>query len=390
MDFEFSQEQNMVRDSIQKFIRDHYELSNRRKMSKKKPGYSEDHWATYADLGWLGLSFPEIYGGFGGNLIDTMVLMEEFGKGLVLEPYFPTVVLAGNALLLGGNDEQRKRIIPGIVEGKVKATLAFEEEQARGNPADVAVSAQRDGGGFTLNGVKSLVLNAVTADWLVVSARTSGNRTDVKGITLFLVKGDAEGIKRLDYPTVDGLRASELTLTDVKVGAADVLGEIDGGLPVLEAVIERAILALGAEAVGAMEVLYRDTTEYTNQRNQFDHPLSAFQTVKHRIVDMFVETEMTRSLLYRATMETQGNHPDAKKDTYALKYYLGRAGRFIGQSAVQLHGGMGQTEELRIGHYFTRLAAMDAQFGNQDFHLARYTEMMEIPEGAAEASMMPF
>lgn len=393
MDFNFSDEQQMLRDSIQKFVRENYDISTvpeRRKASRKTPGYSEEHWQTFAELGWLGVPFPEEFGGIGGGPTDVMVVMEELGRGLVREPYLPTVVLGGNALLLGGSGAQKERIIPQIIEGKVKLAMGYQEEQSRYDLGDVATQAKKADGGYVLNGKKSVVYAADSADYLVVSARTAGARSDRDGITVFLVPADAEGIERMDYPTADCLRASEVTFKDVKVSAEDVLGEVDGGLRLLEQVADRAILALGAEAHGMMENLYRDTAEYTSARIQFERPLSHFQTVKHRIVDMFVETELLYSLLLRATMEVQGGHPDAKLEVHALKQKVGDAGRFVGQSAVQLHGGMGQTEELRIGHYFIRLAAIDSLFGDKDYHLSRYVELMDIPEGEAEASMMPF
>lgn len=393
MDFNFSDEQQMLRDSIQKFVRENYDISTvpeRRKASRKAPGYSEEHWQTFAELGWLGVPFPEEYGGIGGGPTDVMVVMEELGRGLVREPYFPTVVLGGNALLLGGSGAQKERIIPQIIEGKVKLALGYQEEQSRYDLGNVATQARKADGGYVISGKKSVVYAADSADYLVVSARTAGARNDRDGITMFLVPADAEGIERVDYPTVDCLRASEVTFKDVKVSADSVLGEVDGGLPLLEQVADRAILALGAEAHGMMENLYRDTAEYTSARVQFERPLSHFQTVKHRIVDMFVETELLYSLLLRATMEVQGGHPDAKLEVHALKQKVGEAGRFVGQSAVQLHGGMGQTEELRIGHYFIRLTAIDSLFGDKDYHLSRYVDLMDIPEGEAEASMMPF
>ncbi|MES1993457.1 MAG: acyl-CoA dehydrogenase family protein [Pseudomonadota bacterium] len=395
MDFRFTEEQQLLRDSIEKFLREDYGstgvgISERRKKSRKAPGYDVANWATFADLGWLGVAIPEEYGGIGGNLIDTMVVMEELGKGLILEPYFPTVVLGANAVLLGGTETQKRDILPGVVEGKVLLALAHAEEQARNNPTDIATTATKHDSGWTLNGTKSLVLNAESATQLIVVARTSGNRADPNGLTLFLVDAKAEGISRTDYPTVDCLRASEVRFENVLAGQSQVLGTIDRGFEVLEAVIHRAILALGAEAVGMMEMLHKDTAEYTSQRVQFGHPLSHLQTVKHRIVDMFVETELTRSLLYRATTEALAGQASAAQDMHALKYKLGKAGRFVGQSAVQLHGGMGQTEDLRIGHYFIRLAAMDPLLGDKDYHLQRYVDLMDIPEGEPDANILPF
>ncbi len=391
MNFDLSEEQTLLKDSIQKFIADNYELSVRRKQSKQKPGYSEEHWKTFADLGWLGLPFPEQYGGFGGNLIDTMVVMEELGKGLALEPYFATVILAGNALLLGGTEAQKEKLIPEIIAGDTKATFAYAEEQARYNLEDVGTSAEKSGDSYVINGTKSVVWNASTADYVIVAARTSGKRTDRDGITCFLVKADAEGIKMTNYPTVCGHRASEIAFTDVKVNAEDMVGEEGKGIDIVEEVADRAILALSAEAVGAMECLYKDTVTYTSQREQFGHPLSDFQTVKHKLAEMFVETEQTRSMLYRATIEKEAQEEkDARLDIHALKHMVGKYGRFIGQGAVQLHGGMGQTEELAIGHYFIRLQVIDTQFGDHDFHLQQFANKMDVPTEGDDEMMLPF
>lgn len=390
MDFDFSEEQTLLRDSVQKFVKEKYDLSDRRKMVKKDPGYSEESWQQFAELGWLGLPFSEGDGGFGGDLIDTSVIMTELGKGLVCEPYYASVVLAGSALRNGGNAEQKDRYITGIISGEIKATLGYAEEQARFDLNDTATTAKKDADGYLISGTKSVVQNAETADYIIVSARTSGKRTDNKGITLFIVDAKAEGVKLQNYPTVDGLRASEVILDKVKVTAADILGELDKGLELLETVRDEAILALAAEAVGQMELLYQDTVEYCKQREQFDHPLADFQVLKHRFADMFIETEQCRSLLYRALLAKQGGLAESRRVIHALKYKIGEAGRFVGENAVQSHGGMGVTEELRVGHYFMRLAVIDATFGNRDYHLGKYTELMEVPEDDGAEDFMPF
>lgn len=389
MNFELNEIQEMLRDSVQKFISNNYELPKRLEQQKQGVGYSEDHWKTFAELGWLGLPFEEEFGGMGGDVVDTMVMMEEFGKGLVLEPFYATVVLAGTAINAGASQAQKERLIPGIVQGEIKATVGYAERQSRFNLADVATSASEDGDSYLINGDKSMVANAETANYYIISARTAGNRTDENGITLFLVNAEAEGVSASHLETVDGLRASELKFDNVKVSKEDIIGELNGGLEILNKVSTNAILAMGAEAVGAMEVLYKDTVDYTAQRVQFDHPLAEFQTVKHKMVEMFTETELTRSMLYRATMEVSDGHEDAEIDVHALKYLIGKNGRFIGQNAVQLHGGMGQTEELRIGHYFIRLTVMDALFGDTSYHLNQYSAKMSIPEAKDEAIYSP-
>ena len=373
MNFELSEEQQLLQDSVARFVQDNYALENRTKLVASKTGFSEDHWKTMAELGWFALPFAEAQGGFGGNQIDTMVVMEQIGKGLVLEPFFASVVLGGGVLKRAGSEAQIAELVPGLIDGSKQLTLAYAEEQARFDLHDVTTTARADGDGFVLNGHKSMVANAETASHIIVSARTSGGQIDENGISLFVVAADAEDVTLKNFPTVDGLRASEVTFKDVKLGADSLIGELDGGFSVLNAVANDAILALCAEAVGCMEVLYKDTVAYTQEREQFDHPLSDFQVLQHRMVEMFMEYEQCRSLLFRATLEAaQGDSEEAQRCVHALKHMVGKMGIFIGESAVQLHGGMGMTEELRIGHYFKRLLVIDAQFGNADYHLHRF------------------
>jgi alkylation response protein AidB-like acyl-CoA dehydrogenase len=372
MNFDLSEEQKLVQESIERFVKDTYSLETRQKLAAGKSGFGEANWATMAELGWLALPFAETDGGFGGNQIDTMVIMEQFGKGLVLEPYLASIVMGGGALK-HGSAALKAEFLPGVIDGTRQLALAYAEAQARFDLDDVVTSARRDGEHYVLNGQKSMVLNGGTAHQLVVSARTSGGQTDRNGISLFLVDADAAGLTRDSFPTVDGLRAAEVVLKDVRVPASRLIGNADQGFAILNAVANDAILALCAEAVGAMEVLYKDTVAYTQERVQFDHPLADFQVLQHRMVDMFMEYEQCKSLLYRATLETaQGTSTTAQRTIHALKHLVGRSGIFIGESAVQLHGGMGMTEELRVGHYFKRMLVIDSQFGNTDYHLQRF------------------
>ena len=304
MNFELSEEQKMIQQSVERFVQENYDLTNRVKISSEDPGYSQEYWTAMAELGWLGLAFSEEEGGFGGNQIDTLVLMEQFGKGLVLEPFLANIVLGGGAIKRGGSPAIKESILPNLIEGNLQVTLAYAEEQSRFDIEDVATAAREDGSNFIINGKKSMVLNAESADKIVVVTRTSGSQVDEDGISLFLVDATSKGIERENFPTVDGLRASEITFTDVEVPSGNLIGEKDKGFSILQAVVNDAILALSAEAVGAMEVLYKDTVEYTQQREQFDHPLSDFQVLQHRMVDMFMEYEQCKSLLLRATMET--------------------------------------------------------------------------------------
>jgi len=373
VNFELSEEQQLLQDSVARFVQDNYELENRIKLAAGQPGFSRDHWNTMAELGWFSLPFAESDGGFGGNQIDAMVVMEQVGRGLVLEPFFASIVLGGGVLKRAGSTEQKNALLPGVIDGTRQLTLAYAEEQARFDLHDIATAARADGDSFVINGAKSMVANAETATQIIVSARTSGGQIDEQGISLFLIDADAEGVSLQNFPTVDGLRASELTLSDVRVGPESLIGEVDQGFTVLNAVANDAILALSAEAIGCMEVLYKDTVEYTQEREQFDHPLADFQVLQHRMVEMFMEYEQCKSMLFRATLEAaQGDSPEAQRSVHALKHMVGKIGTFIGENAVQLHGGMGMTEELRIGHYFKRLLVIDAQFGNADFHLQKF------------------
>ena len=373
MNFELSEEQKMIQQSVERFVQENYDLPKRVEISSKDPGYSKEYWGSMAELGWLGLPFEEKDGGFGGNQIDTLVIMEQFGKGLVLEPFIANVVLGGGAIQIGGSEELKKEMLPGLIEGSKQMTLAYAEQQSRFDLEDVATSARQEGDKFIINGQKSMVLNAESANHIVVVTRTTGGQVDEEGITLFLVDSDMKGLEIQNFPTVDGLRASEIAFDIVEVSSERMIGELGKGFDILRVVSNNAILAVCAEAVGAMEILYKDTVEYTQQREQFDHPLSDFQVLQHRMVDMFMEYEQCKSLLFRATMETIQDPVLAQRTIHALKHLIGKSSIFVGENAVQLHGGMGVTEELRIGHFFKRLLVIDSQFGNADFHLDKFT-----------------
>ena len=373
MDFSFSEEQTLLQESIERFIRNDYSFSARQAIVKGELGYDAGKWRTFAELGWLGVPFPEADGGFGGSAIESILMCEQFGKGLVVEPFLATVVLAGGAIRIGGSRTQRAAYLPAIVGGSAQAALAYAEPQGRYNLADLVTTGVRANGGYVLNGYKAVVLNAPAADFLVVSARTSGEQRDSGGVSLFIVENDAPGLSRRDYPTVDAFRASEVTLENVKVGEDALLGEADQGLPFLQRVVDEGTLAVGAEAVGCMEVLYKDTVEYCKTRKQFGQPIGKFQVLQHRMVDMFMEHEQAKSLMYMAAMRLdEGYGLQAQKAVSAFKVQVGTSGRFVGQNAVQLHGGMGMTDELRIGHYFKRLTMIDTLFGNVDHHLERF------------------
>jgi alkylation response protein AidB-like acyl-CoA dehydrogenase len=370
VNFDLSEEQQLLKDSVERFVNDNYDLDTRQSLSKNPAGFSDTYWQTMAELGWLGVTVPEARGGFGGNQADTMVLMEAFGRGLVLEPFFATAVLGTRAVVSGGNADLQSRLLPDVVSGSCRLGLAYAEEQSRFDLEDVITRATAQDSGFVITGHKSMVQHGGSADQLVVSTRTSGGQRDENGITLFLVDTKAEGVTVDSFPTVDGQQASEVTFENVFVHADNMLGELDRGFTLLQDIAIDGILALAAEAVGAMEILYKDTVAYTQEREQFDHSLADFQVLQHRMVDMFMEYEQCKSMLYRATLEVVQNGREAMRTVHALKYMVGKVGTFIGENAVQLHGGMGVTEELRIGHYFKRLLVIDAQFGNSDHHLS--------------------
>lgn len=375
MDFSFTEEQNLLRNSVQRFIEDKYDLEARRKIVNSDDGMSKENWAQFAELGLLMAPFPEEYGGLGGDNIDTMVIMEEFGKGLVVEPYLQTVVMAGNFILEGGSEDQKTTLLPEITGGEKIYAVAYAEPQSRFNLADVTTKAEKSGDGYTLNGYKAVVIGAPWADSLIVTARTSGGDRDEDGVSVFIVDKSADGVSTRDYPTVDGLRASEVTLENVAVGADALLGAEGKGLPLVEKVFDIAIAALCAEACGALRVLTDSTVEYCKTREQFGQPIGKFQVLQHRMVDMFMETEQTVSMTYMVNLKLGEDDVERKKAASAAKVQLGKSGKMVGQSAVQLHGGMGMTDELHIGHFFKRMTMMDTLFGNVDHHLKRFTAL---------------
>ncbi len=376
MDFELTDEQRQLQDSVARFVQDNYSFEQRRAIVATEAGYSEDHWKQMAELGWLGLSLPEDHGGIGLGPVETMILMEEFGKGLVAEPYLATVVLGAGAIVHGGSVDQKNAILPAVAAGTMKLALGFAERQSRYNLADVATKAEKSGSGYKLNGMKGVVFGAPSADKIVVSARTSGGPRDADGITLFVVDANQAGVSVRGYPTADGLRAGEVTLENVEVGADAVVGAVGGGLPVLEKVIDHAIAAIAAEATGAMSHLNDMTLEYIKTREQFGQPIGKFQVLQHRMVDMFIAHEEAKSMAMMAAMRVEeADASERKKAMSAAKVQIGKSGRYVGQQAIQLHGGIGMTDEYAAGHYFKRLTMVDRSFGDVDFHLKRFSDL---------------
>jgi pimeloyl-CoA dehydrogenase small subunit len=372
MDFDLSDEQRLLKDSVTSLIEKEYAFEQRKAYAREPHGYSAARWAQFAELGLLGLPFAEDVGGIGGTPVETMIVMEAFGRGLVLEPYLATIVLGGGLLRFVGSAAQRQEMVPAIAAGKLRLAFAHTERQARYDLADIAVTATpAPGGGFVLGGHKGVVLHGDSADRLIVSARTAGGQREPDGISLFLLDPKTEGVAVQGYATVDGLRAAEITLRDVRLGAEALLGPRDHALPLIERAIDLAIAALAAEAVGAMSVMHELTVEYLKTRKQFGVAIGAFQALQHRAVDMLVAVEQARSMAMLATMMAEA--PDAgerRRMIAAAKVQCGRSGRQVGQQAIQLHGGIGMTDEYKVGHYFKRVTAIDTLFGDADHHLA--------------------
>jgi alkylation response protein AidB-like acyl-CoA dehydrogenase len=353
MDFTLSPEQLMIKDSV-----DRYAAGT----------HGADDWATFANLGWLGIGAPDELGGFGGPT-DTMIVMEAFGRGLVTEPYVAQIVLAGGVLLAA----RRNDLLEPLVEGTQRLAVAYEEPRARYEPATVETNAKRDGSSYILTGRKVRVLGATTANTIIVSARTGDD------ITLFAVPANANGLKHSSYRSEDGHDASDIALEKVEVSAETIIGDTGGGLALLETALDHATAALCAEGVGLMTVMLNMTVEYTKQRKQFGVPIGSFQALQHRMAEMFMELELARSMSYVAamTLENETEAEARKRGISAAKVQIARSGRFIGQNAIQLHGGIGMSEEYKVGHYFKRMTAVERLLGDVDYHLARYIAARE-------------
>ena len=380
MDFSFTEEQSMLRDTVASYLADHYSFDQRKAALGKEPGWSPAVWKAFAEeLGILGAPFSEELGGLGGGAIENMIVMEEFGKALVVEPYLGTVVIAGGFLKHSGHP-QAAELIGQIIAGEAIFAFAYAEPQGRYNLADLKTAAKKDGGSWVLNGHKAVVIGAPYATHLIVTARTAGGQRDAQGVSVFIVPKDAAGVTTRDYPTVDGFRASEVYLENVKVDAAALVGPEGHGLPLVETVVDEAIAATCAEACGVLRKLHEGTVEYTKQRKQFGQPISSFQVLQHRMVDMFIGVEQSISMTYMATIKL-GDAGERAKAAAAAKVQIGKACRFVGQNAIQLHGGMGMTDEMAIGHYFKRATMIESAFGSTDHFLARY-EFLSLGEAA--------
>ena len=374
MNFDFSEEQQMVRDSIARFVQDDYDWDTRRAIVASDTGMSEKAWQTFAELGWLSIPFAEADGGFGGNIVDTMVIMEEMGKGLVVEPYLPTVVLFGGLIARAGNEAQRSAWIPSIIEGSTSGAFAYLERQSRFEIADCLTQAKAAGDGWVLNGEKVVVFNGANCNQMIVLARTAGEQSDREGLSLFVVAADAEGVNRVDYPMMDGQRVANITFTDVALNADSLLGEAGAAMATVDAMIQEATIALMAEAVGCMGILNTKTLEYTKTREQFGVAIGSFQSLQHRMVDTMMAYEQAKSLLFKVVCEYKQDPASAESSIHALKVFIDKNAKLVYGEATQMHGGMGITDELDIGHYAKRLMMINTTFGDATYHRAQYID----------------
>jgi alkylation response protein AidB-like acyl-CoA dehydrogenase len=373
MNFTLTAEQEQLRDSLRAFLTDRNDFETRTKVSRSQPGWRETLWRAFADeLGILGAPLPEQAGGLGGDSVDTMVIMEELGESLVIEPFLETVVIAGGLLTgAGGRDADLAR----IVAGEARFAFAWAEPTSRYRFESVACVATRNGEGWALSGDKAVVSAAPFATDLLVTARTDGQPGDRHGVSLFLVDPNAPGVTLRSYPTIDGRQAADIAFDAVALPAGSLIGTEGGALPLVEKVGDAAIAAMMAEAVGVMRRLIQDTIDYTKQRRQFGQPISSFQALQHRMVDMYMQLELATSAVYLATLSLDADPVERAKAASTAKVAVGNALRFVGQNAVQLHGGMGMTDELAVGHYFKRATAIESEFGSIDYHLARYVAL---------------
>lgn len=371
MDFNYTEEQIALQDTLRRFYARDYGFEHRRALAKSADGFDRSAWATFADFGILALPFPEDFGGLNGNAVDTMLVMEMLGRGLALEPYLATVVLCGGLIRDAGSAAQKDALLPAIGGGELMLALAHHEPGGRYELDRVATTAQAANGGWRLDGSKAVVLGAPSAGKLIVSAR------DGIGLSLFLVDAAAPGVNLRGYPTQDGARAANLTLTGVQVAADALLGPAGGALPLIERVIDQANAALCAEAVGIMAALNEVTLEYLKTRKQFGVPIGKFQALQHRMADMVIATEQARSMATLAAVRADSaDAVERSRAIAAAKTYVLQSARLVGQQAVQLHGGMGVTDELNVGHYFKRLTMIGLTFGDVDYHLGRFSDSL--------------
>ena len=376
MNFDFTEEQTMIKDSVSRFVRDEYDFDTRRSIIDSEEGISRKFWTMFAELGWLSVPFAEEYGGFGGSVEDIAAVMEELGKGIVVEPYASTVVVFGGLLSASDNSALKEEVIPTVIDGSCMGSFACVEAQSRYELSDVATTAVAADGGYIINGEKTVVANGGTANKFVVSARTSGGQFDRDGVSLFLVDATTAGVDVKSYKMMDGLSAATVTFKDVVVTESQLLIPAGEGMALIDQVMPQILMALSAEALGIMATLNTLTVEYTKVRQQFDTPISSFQALQHRMVDTFMACEQTKSMLYRGLCQAGEDDGEAlSKSVHALKATVARYGRLVGEEAIQIHGGIGMTDELNVGHYVKRLMMINVSFGDGDFHQKKFNQL---------------
>ncbi len=375
MNFEPSDEQRLLSDAARRFVADRYDMAQRRRSMTDARGYSPEVWSTFAELGWLGVPLSEDVGGFGGGPVDLMVLMEALGRGVVIEPYLANVVLAGGLLARAGGDVANG-LLERMITGETQLALAYAEPQARFDLNDVRTRAVRQGNGWRIDGGKSMVLNARAADTFIVICRTTGDQRDNTGLSAFAVPASAEGVRVRPYHNNDGTSSGNVELNGVVVDGSALIGAADGALPWLAQVIDMAAFAECANAVGAMEWTVDNPVSYLKTRVQFGKPLSVFQTLQHRLVDMYIAMEEMRSLTMAAALSFEMDESESRKAVSAARVHLGTVGKKFGEEAIQMHGGIGMTDEFPVGHYYKRILAAGTLFGSGDHHLGRLGELL--------------
>ena len=367
----------MLKDSVEKFLHQNYDFDTRRKLANSELGFSQENWKTFADLGWLSIPFAEENQGYGGSMVDVITIAQALGKALVTEPFVANLILGGRIIEMLGGAELKQTLLPQVIAGDLQLALAHSERHSGDNPACVNCEAERSGADYLITGEKIMVLNGASASKLLVTARSMGAERDREGIEVFVVDADSPGISRRGYATVDGMRAADIRFDQLRVTAAARLGDPASNIDAIEAVIDEAIVASAAEAIGAMEVLNHDTVEYAKTRKQFGQPIGKFQALQFRMVDMWLAHQQSLSTLYMAALHQPEGGALAKRSASALKVIVSNASRLVGEQAIQIHAGIGTGDELRVGHYFKRLLCIETLLGGMDYHLDRYAMLME-------------
>jgi alkylation response protein AidB-like acyl-CoA dehydrogenase len=379
MDFDLTEEQEMLVDMVSKFVENDSPVERFRKLRDTDQTWESSVWSAMGEYGWLGVCVPEEQGGFGGSLVDAALILEQFGHGLVPEPFIPSVILAGSLISKLGTETQLERYLTPMIEGRSSLALAYAERQSRYNPNDCLTAAQTRGDGYSLSGSKIWVLNGHAADHIVVVARTSGDQLDSGGISLFIVDANAPGLRRTNAKGMDGHTSARLDFDAVAVGADSLLGELDGGLEALEWALDRGAAAACAEGQGQIQELFDRTVAYLKQREQFGAPIGSFQALQHRAADMFAELELCRSTMILAAIQADNDDPDTRRaDISAAKLQLTRGGWFVQENAIQLHGGIGVTDEQDEGLFFKRLRVLQGLFGDSDYHIDRFQSLQSF------------